>query len=175
ELELADDMTGQRQLERAFDTREMALNLWQHNHCPPEVPHDLPVVEVAPGHPPARSLFIRRNEIFQACNAADLEIGPREAPVADTSPADVLQRIAVGRKFPIEHASETTVMDKVVAGTIVAMDERGLLMLGHVELAPPQSPFEHRVGTVERVQVRAVSSDIVARQRSRQEAKIGMR
>ena len=66
------------------------------------------------------------------------------------------------------------VIDQVIAGAIVAMDEHRILMSRGADFAPAQPPFKGRIGIGERIEIAAVVSDTVAGQHDWQEFEPGV-
>ena len=107
-LEIAQDVAGQRELERRLDAGAMALALLQRDHRPAQVRHDLPVdaARTRPPCGPTRASYSCRKSSRVRDAAAPAILVLAEAPALREDPADVLERIAERGEFPVEHAGE---------------------------------------------------------------------
>jgi hypothetical protein len=71
--------------------------------------------------------------------------------------------VAEGRELPIQDRCQLTLVDEVVAGAEVGMDETDPARRRCVELEPAQRPLQHRLRHLHGVEVVAILRD--ARQR----------
>src|SRR5258706_14354388 len=125
--------------------------------------HDLPVYERCRRHGAPGRARVWFEELGRFGDAAR---GPRfagETPAFREYPADVLERIAEGREFPIEHAGEPAFVHEVIAGAVVAVDEGDFLFVWRVNFAPAQAPLERRMRVGESIEILPVMGDVVAR------------
>src|SRR5262245_19366019 len=86
ELELSNDVARERQLQRRLTPGQVTLDLLQGDYRPAQVRHDLPVDEIARRDPATGGALVFRNEVLQAGDPADGEIGTGEAPAARAYP-----------------------------------------------------------------------------------------
>src|SRR6185312_16683401 len=128
---------------------------------PADMGGDLPVVNGCRVDAAAGGGLVAAIEGRARGDAPGLAIDGAEAPASSAEPADVGHRVAPGGEFPIEDGGEPVLVDEVVAGAEVLMDEHDLARRPAVQLQPAQAPFQDRVGIAEFVEVAAVELDAI--------------
>ena len=141
----------------------MTLRLLQCDDGPADMCHDLPVYERFRRHGATRSLVVGDEKVVSFGDAAAGQVLTREAPAFGENPAYIFQRIAESGEFPVEHAGQMPFVHEVIAGAVIAVDERRFLFDRRVEFAPAQSPFEGSVRFRQLIEIVPVMRDVVAR------------
>src|SRR5262245_13984369 len=72
---------------------------------------------------PATRARIGRPELLAAAEAAGRLVDDAEPPTLHAEPAEILDRIAEMRAFPVEDGGDAGLVGEVVAGAIIAMDQ----------------------------------------------------
>src|SRR5689334_2830872 len=130
--------------------------------------HHLPVFERGGIDRALGAKLVLRKKILRVRYTAHGILMLAEAPALREKPSDVLVRIAEAGEFPIEHSRKTAVVDEIIAGAVIAMDEGGLLASGRIAFAPAQAPFEHRIRLREGIEIAAITRDVLVSKRSLQ-------
>src|SRR6187402_1524934 len=131
--------------------------------------HYLPVVQIIRAYFTSGCRFVWRDEIVEIGDAADDKMILAKAPAFGADPRQIFERIAPCCEFPVEQTRDRIVLDQIITGAEIAVNESGFFLQRCAPLAPAQSPFKHRMRFVQGVEISTVCSDAIACVKSLQE------
>ena len=142
----------------------MPPRLREADHAPAHRAEHLPPVRARRIDRTAARAFVGLPELLAAAEAAGRFVDRAEAPALHAEPAEILDRIAEMRSFPVEDRGHAALVGEIVAGAVVAVHQHRLGGgRGFAPVEPAERQFEHRLRLVERVDGRAQAGDLVGR------------
>src|SRR5215471_14348033 len=144
ELTFCRPPSGQREIEIAFPSDQIAVALLQRDDGPAYACQHLPEEDALSVYRPARFPFVTTIEGCAVGDSSGLAIEPREAPTLAAKPTDVFVRVAPAGELPIQNAGQIGAVEHVVAGAIIVMAEHRLNRRRKMRLDPTDAPFEDR-------------------------------
>src|SRR5215472_2358438 len=178
ELTFCRPPSGQREIEIAFPSDQIAVALLQCDNGPADARQHLPEEDALPVDPPARLMLVTTIEGRTVGDPSGLAIEPREAPAFAAKPSDIFVRIAPAGKLPIENPGQFGTVEHIVAGAVIVMTEHRLNRRRDMRLEPTDAPFEDRPRHRMPIEIGSESCDLLRWPDllvGRQEGEIGAR
>ena len=148
------DTAAQRgELHRSDEPVQVRERLHLADHAPLQRAEHLPEVQVRGVDGVTGRVGVDRQQLLGRAESTGAPVHVAEPPRLHAEPAEVLDRVAEVREFPVEHRAQPLRSDDEVAGAEVAVHERGL-GVGEPGCAfgqPTEPELERRMGFAEHV------------------------